>query len=114
MFTKLALASAVAIPLGLLGLSGAAMAESDWNPNSSYNPPYDIPIYKQTLPHTRAAVILHSAMSCAAARKIVREDGYRHVATRECAAGNYVFRATRHGREMVLHVNPRNGQVWHG
>lgn len=114
MFTKLVLASAVAIPLGLLGLSSAAMAASDWNPNSSYNPPYDIPIYKQTLHHPRAGVMHHAAMSCAAARQRVLDDGYRHVTTRECDGRTFVFNATRHGRAVVLHLDPRNGQVLHG
>ena len=114
MFTGLALTSAMAIPLALFSLSGAAMAESDWNPNSSYNPSYDIPLYKAAPAHSRAAVVPHAAMSCAAARKIVREDGYGHVKASECGGGNYVFHATHNGRAMVLHVNPRNGQVWRG
>src|SRR5215216_6033173 len=120
MFTKLALASAVAIPLGFVSLSGAALAEDDWNPNSSYNPSYDIPIYKSAAIHAksaaihaRAPVIHHAGMSCAAARNIVREDGFHNVMARECGAGEYVFHATRNGRAMVLYVNPRNGRVSH-
>ena len=113
MFTKLALASAMAIPLGLFSLSGAAMAESDWNPNSSYNPPYDIPIYKSAPLQLRTAPARHAAMTCAAARKIVSEDGFHHVTARECGGGQYVFHATRNGRAMVLYVNPRNGHVSH-
>lgn len=113
MFTKLALASAVAIPLGFVSLSGAALAESDWNPNSSYNPPYDIPIYKSAPIHMRAPVTHHAGMSCAAARNVVREDGFHHVTARECSGGQYVFHATRNGRAMVLYVNPRTGHVSH-
>src|SRR5215216_3520806 len=113
MFTKLALASAVAIPLGFVSLSGAALAEDDWNPNSSYNPHYDIPIYKSAPTHARAPVIRHAGMSCAAARRIVRDDGFHNVMARECGAGEYVFHATRNGRAMVLYVNPRNGRVSH-
>jgi len=113
MFTKLALASAVAIPLGFVGLSGSAFAESDWNPNSSYNPPYDIPIYKSAPMHVRAQITHHAGMSCAAARSVVRDDGFHNVTARQCSGGQYVFHAMRNGRAMVLYVNPRTGHVSH-
>ena len=101
MFSKLVLAAAVAIPLGMLSLSGSAMA--------GYSPTSQTPIAR---PHSR---MHHSAaMSCAAARRMIHANGYRNVVTRECDARTYMFRATRHGRTVVLHVNPRNGQVWRG
>jgi hypothetical protein len=51
------------------------------------------------------------AMSCADARQLLREDGYRNVVARECDAKTYVFGATHGGRHVVLRVNSRNGHV---
>lgn len=104
MFSKLALATVVALPLGMLGLSGAAFA---------YSTPYYIPVKPIASAHRPATPMLHRAqLSCAAAGRMIRADGYREVKVRDCGAGNYVFHAVRHGRPVVLHVNPRNGHVW--
>lgn len=97
MFNKLALAAAVAIPLGLLSLSGAAMA--GYSPNSH-------------TPNARAPLRMNGAMSCADARRMIHENGYRNVVTRECDARTYVFRAMRGNHHVVLHVNSRNGHMW--
>lgn len=102
MFNKLVLAAAVAVPLGVLGLSGSAMA--------GYSPTSHTPIARAPL---QASQAYDASMSCAAARRMVRADGYRDVVTRECDARNYVFDATRHGRAVVLHVNSRNGHISH-
>lgn len=96
MFNKLVLAAAVAVPLGMLGLSGSAMA--------GYNPTSHMPLARMPLRNA-------GAMSCANARQLLREDGYRNVMARECDARTYVFGATRGGRHVVLRVNPRNGHV---
>ncbi len=101
MFNKLVLAAAVAVPLCVLGLSGSAMA--------GYSPTSHTAPARASL---RMPGVYHTAMSCAAARRMVRADGYRDVITRECDARNYVFRAMRHGRVVVLHVNSRNGHIW--
>lgn len=97
MFNKLVLAAAVAVPLGILSLSGSAMA--------GYSPTSHTPLARMPMRNT-------GAMSCADARRMIREDGYRNVVTRECDARTYVFRATRGGRHVVLHVDPRNGHMW--
>ncbi|TMJ41874.1 MAG: hypothetical protein E6G89_05275 [Alphaproteobacteria bacterium] len=97
MFNKFALAAALALPLAVLGLSGSAMA--------GYSPTSHTPI-------ARVPLQMHGAMSCAAARQMIRADGYRNVVTRECDARNYAFSAMRHGRAIVLRVNPRNGHIW--
>ena len=101
MFNKLVLAAAMAIPLGTLGLSGSAMA--------GYSPTSHTPPARASL---RLPGAYHAALSCTAARRMLREDGYRNVVTRECNARNYVFHATRHGRAVVLYVNSRNGHIW--
>lgn len=95
MFSKLARASAVALPLAMLGFSGAALA--DWNTS------YYIPVQK--VPSA------HPAMSCGAARERIRSDGYHNIVARDCRGSSYTFSATRHGRPVVLHFNPRNGHL---
>lgn len=100
MFSKLARASAVALPLAMLGFSGAALA--DWNTS------YYIPVQKVPSAHP---AMTHAAMSCGAARERIRSDGYRNIVTRDCRGSSYTFNATRHGRAVVLHFNPRNGHL---
>jgi|SRR5690242_19235754 hypothetical protein len=112
MFTKLALASALAIPLGLFSLSGTAGAVTAWTPNGDYNPKYDIPMSPEHAQPQMA--IRHAAMSCAAARRIVRDDGYHNIRAETCGARIDKFDATRNGHRVVLHVDPRNGHVWQG
>lgn len=109
MLTKLALASAMAIPLGLFSLTGAAMAVTAWQPNGDYNPKYDIPMR----PEQPQTTMQHAAMSCSAARRVVRDDGYHNVRTESCGRIDK-FDASRNGHRVVLHVDPRNGHVWQG
>ncbi|MFZ5675637.1 MAG: hypothetical protein ACOZAM_21980 [Pseudomonadota bacterium] len=59
-----------------------------------------------------APMVHRAAMSCAAAGRKIRAEGYDHVKARDCDDRNYVFHAVRHGRAVVLHVNPRNGRMW--
>lgn len=96
MFNKLVLAAAVAVPLGVLGLSGQAMA--------GYSPTSHTPIARTPLRMTEA-------LSCAAVGRIVRADGYRNVTARDCDGRTYVFHAMHNGRSVVLHVNSRNGHI---
>jgi len=112
MFSKLVLATALAAPLGVFALSSSALAVTEWQPNGDYNPRYDIPLRQQPSMHL-GVIAARPAMSCAAARKLVRDDGYHNVKTDSCSARNYVFEATRHGRVVVLHVDPRDGHVSH-
>ena len=111
MLKKLVLASAMAIPLGLFSLSGAAMAVTAWQPNGDYNPKYDIPMRPEqpqtTVQHT-------AAMSCSAARREVRDDGYHNIKTESCGGRIDKFDATRNGHRVVLRVDARNGHVWQG
>jgi hypothetical protein len=54
-------------------------------------------------------------ISCGEARRIVRENGYRNVRTRECNGSTYTFRATRpNGRTVNVYVNARSGSVSRG
>lgn len=114
MLTKLALAGALAIPLGVFSLSGSAMAEDAWNPHDSYNPFHAGSTPKPVPLRSRTEQLRPAAMSCAAARKIVREDGYHNVKTDSCGARTFVFDATRRGHSVVLYVDPRNGHVSQG
>lgn len=118
MLSKLALASALAIPLGLFALSAGAKAD-DWNP-SGYNPKMTIPLYMSGTPrHAPAAAAaapkrpMHRAvLSCEAASRIVRKDGFDHIVARNCGGKTYVFRAQRHGHPVTVDVNPRSGRAW--
>jgi hypothetical protein len=109
MLTKLVLASAMAIPLGLFSLTGTAMAVTAWQPNGDYNPKYDIPMRAEQ-PQTSAQ---HATMSCSAARRAVRDDGYHSIRTESCGRIDK-FDASRNGHRVVLYVDPRNGHVWQG
>lgn len=105
MFSKLALAAAVALPLGMLGLSGTAFAD--------YNTHYYIPVKPIPSAQKPAAtpVVHHAGMSCSAAERMIRHDGYSHVKARDCVGKNYTFHAMRNGHAVVLHVNSENGQL---
>jgi hypothetical protein len=94
MFRRIILATTVAIPFGL---SGAAWADPD------YNPPF---VFQYGRAHS-----VTSHLSCDAAMKLVRAEGYRHVAQASCGANTYAFHALRNGRGVIVHVNPRNGKL---
>jgi hypothetical protein len=53
-------------------------------------------------------------LTCAEARRAVRNKGYRNVATVECRGATYTFQATRRGRDVVVYINARTGGVWRG
>jgi hypothetical protein len=53
-------------------------------------------------------------LSCGEARRIVRNNGFRNVATIECNGRMYTFEATRHGRDVTVFVNSRNGRISRG
>ncbi len=53
-------------------------------------------------------------LSCGEARRIVRNNGFRNVATIECQGRTYTFEATRRGRDVTVFVNSRNGRIWRG
>ena len=53
-------------------------------------------------------------LSCGEARRIVRNNGFRNVATIECNGRTYTFEATRRGRDVTVFVNSRNGRIWRG
>ena len=53
-------------------------------------------------------------LSCGEARRIVRNSGFRNVATIECNGRTYTFEATRRGRDVTVFVNSRTGAIWRG
>ena len=53
-------------------------------------------------------------ISCGEAKRIVRNKGYRNVATRECEGRTYTFVAKRNGHRILIYVNSRTGAVWRG
>lgn len=104
MLRKFILASAVALPFGLPGLSAsAAMPQTD----QDYIPKHAIPIEK-------AGVVHHGPLDCVTARKIVREEGYQDVKARHCDGEVYTFRAERNGHMVRLHVDRESGRIWRG
>lgn len=58
--------------------------------------------------------IRRNRLSCAEARRLVRDYGYRNVATRDCSGRTYAFLATRRGFDVRVFVNARTGRVWAG
>jgi hypothetical protein len=53
-------------------------------------------------------------ISCGEAKRIVRDRGFRNVATRECDGRTYTFSAKRNGNRFLVFVNSRTGAVWRG
>jgi hypothetical protein len=53
-------------------------------------------------------------ISCGEAKRIVRDRGFRNVATRECEGRTYTFSAKRNGYRFLVFVNSRTGAVWRG
>jgi hypothetical protein len=53
-------------------------------------------------------------LSRSEARRVVRNSGFRNVATIECNGRTYTFEATRRGRDVTVFVNSRTGDVWRG
>ena len=53
-------------------------------------------------------------LSCGEARRVVRNSGFRNVATIECNGRTYTFEATRRGRDVTVFVNSRTGAIWRG
>jgi len=53
-------------------------------------------------------------LSCGEARRMVRNRGFRNVSTIECRGRTYTFEATRRGRDIIVYVNSRTGDVWRG
>ena len=62
----------------------------------------------------RPVGIYRGRLSCGEARRIVRNNGFRNVATIECNGRTYTFEATRRGRDVTVFVNSRNGRIWRG
>lgn len=55
---------------------------------------------------------IRGRISCGEARRIVRQNGFRNVSTRECQGRTYTFTATRRGDRVLVFVDSRNGNVW--
>lgn len=108
MLKKLALAALVALPLGMAGLSGSAMA---------YATKYWIPLYPNQPAHTaqpmhRAAAgqpMRRAVNSCPEAGRLLRANGFHNVRAIGCA-GPYTFHAMHNGRPMTLRVD-RSGRI---
>jgi hypothetical protein len=50
--------------------------------------------------------------SCAEARDIVRERGYRNVRISACGVRLHGFTGLRHGQRYLIKVNGYNGDIW--
>jgi len=53
-------------------------------------------------------------LSCGEARRVVRNSGFRNVATIECNGRTYTFEATRRGRDVTVFVDSRTGRISRG
>jgi hypothetical protein len=97
MFKGVIPASAVLILFGLS--SGSAMADPD------YNPPF---VFQYGRAHP-----VNANLSCNAAGKIVRAEGYRRVVPSNCGSKIYAFHALRNGHTVIVRVNAHSGQILH-
>jgi hypothetical protein len=108
MLRKVVLASAVALPFGLLG-SASVMAQTPATAQD-YVPKNIVPYDQQSEPVVRGPV------DCVTARKIVRKKGYDDVEAEDCNGDDntYTFRAERNGRVVLLRVDKEDGRVMGG
>lgn len=51
-------------------------------------------------------------LSCGEAKWRVRNSGFKNVSTIECRGRTYTFEATRKGRDFIVYVDSRNGELW--
>ena len=109
MFRKALWAAAVAVPLTLVG-STPSLAGNDVDIRFGVGigqPYYGYPVYGDYYrPRHR--------LSCWQARQLVRNAGFYHVRTIECAGRVYTFVAFRRGKLVTISVNSRTGTVWRG
>jgi|SRR5688572_27089793 hypothetical protein len=112
------IASAVAATLAL-GLPTAAQAHDVGFrlffgfPHYSYRVGPDY-IYRPGYGWYRPGYRARARLSCASARAVVRNNGYRNVSTVECGGSTFTFRGTRNGKRHVVYVNSRSGGMWRG
>ena len=52
--------------------------------------------------------------SCNTARHMVRERGYKSVKVKSCLSTVFSFRAVRNGRNVIVYVHSRRGDLWQG
>ena len=113
---------ALALALPLTMTMGPAPAEAKTNvsiglffgqPFYSYRvgPDYD---YRPGLGWHKRRVGLRDKLTCAEARSLVRQHGYRVINTRDCKGSTYVFRARYKGNARLIYVNARTGGMWRG
>ncbi len=113
-------ALALSAPLALSLAPAPAQADTDikfkiyfGEPYYTYRPGRDY-IYRKGYGWHRNRVVARNKLSCSQARNIVRNHGYRVVATRDCSGTTYTFRTTSNGRAHIVYVNARTGGLWRG
>jgi hypothetical protein len=113
-------AMVLSVPLALSLAPAPAQADTDvkfkiyfGEPHYTYKVGPDYVYRKGYGWHKRHAVV-RNKLSCSEARSIVRNHGYRVIATRDCNGTTYVFRASSRGKSHVVYVNARTGGLWRG
>lgn len=113
-------ALALATPLALSMSPGSAQADTDvkfkiyfGQPHYTYKVGPDY-VYRKGYGWHKRHVVIRNKLSCSQARNIVRNHGYRVIATRDCSGATYVFRAGSKGRNYLVYVNARTGGLWRG
>ncbi len=51
----------------------------------------------------------YDRLSCGAARRLLRSNGYRNISVRDCNGSNYSFNATKNGRPYRVRMNALTG-----
>jgi len=135
MFSKLLSICAVVLPLGLIGSTPVALA--DTNVDIHFGVPfysYQVrPYYRYRrdygwydayrYPRFRGGAYYDDddsdyvasypgRLTCGEARRLVREHGFYHVLTRDCYGRIYAFDGLRNDHWATIFVNPYSGRVW--
>jgi hypothetical protein len=53
----------------------------------------------------------YGGLSCGEARRLVRNEGFRHVQAEDCSGRRFSFTGWRHGDEFAIRVSARSGQI---
>ena len=117
--TIIALFAGVALFAGLSTAADAKITIYFGKPYHSYQYGPDYRFYEgrgwyQYQPGYQYQPVVRGRISCNEARRIVRQNGFRNVSTRECNGRTYTFTAMRRGDRVLVFVDSRNGNVWRG
>lgn len=115
--TIAALAIALALPLGLGVATESAQAKTNVSVGIFFGQPHyryapnDNYVYRRGYGWYMPRDRMNNRISCGAAKRDLRNRGFRILTTRDCQGSEYVFRVERNGNVRLVSYNARNGRI---